>query len=216
MIPFNIFFESVQTRKEFEKNLIGAFRILFDLDSGDINSYQNSTDIHTPYSQKLGNRGYGINYDHREPINANVALTVYFPFRYKLKIYHVDLRLVGWSEMPSLEDFNKLARGKNIKPFGVRNGFCEPIDTDNSVFTATGSVVEVMDGDEIQIGSIEPSPDGKFPDNNYHQFLIRDGNMMNLAKRVKEIIDGRDRRKPTKPVHSPTPTTKTSPDLVGV
>jgi hypothetical protein len=49
---------------------------------------------------------------------------------------------------------------------------------------------------------------------NYQQFLIRDGNMMTLATRVKEIIDGKDKRKKDKPTSIPSPSNTRNPKLV--
>jgi hypothetical protein len=188
--------------EEFKKNLLGAFRIVFDLDSEDINN----DSLHTPLSKTLGLRNYKIDYDYRCPQDANNAISVYFPLTYKFKTYIVDAKLIEWNKMPSFEDFNKNAKGIDLK-----NSFLEkrPIDTD-SIFTATGRV-KIADEDERSLGSLELPYDGE----NYHQFLIRDGNMMNLANRVKEIIDGRDKRKKEKPETKPT-TPKKSPTLVAV
>ena len=199
---FAVFFESVQSLEEFKKNLLGAFRIVFDLDSEDINN----DSIHNPLSKRLGLRSYDINYDYRCPADANNAISIYFPLTYKLKTYIVDAKIIEWNKMPNFEDFNKNAKGIDLK-----NSFLEkkPIET-NSVFTATGSV-KIVEEDESVIGSLELPYDGE----NYHQFLIRDGNMINLAKRVKEIIDGKDKRKREKPTPNPIPS-NTNPKLVKV
>jgi hypothetical protein len=205
---FSLFFESVQSLEEFKKNLLGAFRIVFDLDSEDINDAA----LHTPLSSKMGLRNYKISYDYRCPSDANNAISVYFPLSYKAKPYIVDIRIVEWNQMPSLEDFNKFARGEDLK-----NSFLlkKPIDTD-SIFTAIGSVKGIgldESDDEYTLGHLEPQRNGG---DNYNQFLIRDSNMMNLAKRVKEIIDGKDRDKKAKPSPIPSSPNKKSPILVGV
>lgn len=204
---FAVFFESVQSLEEFKKNLLGAFRIVFDLDSEDINN----DSIHIPLSKRLGLRSYDINYDYRCPSDANNAISVYFPLTYKGKIYIVDAKIIEWNKMPDFEDFNRNAKGINLK-----NSFLEKktINTD-SLFTATGSVKSV-DEDDISmyttLGTLELPYDGE----NYHQFLIRDGNMINLAKRVKEIIDGKDKRKRDKPTPIPSPSNTNNPKLVTV
>jgi hypothetical protein len=199
---FAVFFESIQLLEEFKKNILGAFRIVFDLDPEDINN----DSIHIPMSKKMGMRGYKIDYDYRCPQDANNAISVYFPLTYKLKTYIVDAKIIEWDRMPNFEDFNKNAKGIDLK-----NSYLEkkPINTD-SVFTATGSVKSVEEDERI-LGSLELPYDGE----NYQQFLIRDGNMMNLATRVKEIIDGKDRRrkrKKRKPI--PSPSNTRNPKLV--
>ena len=198
---FAVFFESVQSLEEFKKNILGAFRIVFDLDSEDINN----DSLHTPLSKKMGLRSYEIGYDYRCPQDANNAISVYFPLTYKLKTYIVDAKLIEWDRMPTFEDFNKNAKGIDLK-----NSFLEkkPINTD-SVFTATGGVKSVEE-DERSLGSLELPYDGE----NYQQFLIRDGNMMTLATRVKEIIDGKDKRKKEKPTPIPSPSNTMNPKLV--
>ena len=202
---FSLFFESVQSLEEFKKNLLGAFRIVFDLDSEDIDN----DSLHTPFSKKMGLRSFKIEYDYRCPSNANNAVSVYFPLQYKAKVYIVDARIFEWNEMPNIEDFNKCARGIDLK-----NSFLlkKPINTE-SIFTAIGSVINVV-GDEYaySVGTLEIPYNG----DNYNQFLIRDSNMMNLAKRVKEIIDGKDRDKKAKPSPIPSSPNKKSPSLVGV
>ena len=206
---FAVFFESVQSLEEFKKNILGAFRIVFDLDSEDINN----DSLHTPYSKKLGLRSYEIGYDYRCPQDANNAISVYFPLTYKLKTYIVDAKIIEWDQMPTFEDFNKNAKGIDLK-----NSYLEkkPINTD-SVFTATGSVKMVeadfedpSDPWEQTLGNLEMRFDGE----NYQQFLIRDGNMMNLATRVKEIIDGKDKGKKEKPTPIPSPSNTKNPKLV--
>jgi hypothetical protein len=211
---FSLFFESIQSLEEFKKNLLGAFRIVFDLDSEDIDNHS----LHTPYSKKIGLRSFKIEYDYRCPSNANNAVSVYFPLQYKAKVYIVDAMIYEWNEMPTVEDFNKCARGIDLK-----NSFLlkKPINTD-SIFTANGDVktLDVDDPeDEIILGSLEvqyPAEKPFTPSEKYDQFLIRDSNMMNLAKRVKEIIDGKDRDKKAKPSPIPSSPNKKSPVLVGV
>jgi hypothetical protein len=208
---FAVFFESVQSLEEFKKNILGAFRIVFDLDSEDINN----DSLYTPYSKKMGLRSYKIDYDYRCPQDANNAISVYFPLTYKAKTYIVDARIIEWNKMPNFEDFNKYAKGIDLK-----NSYREkkPINTD-SIFTAIGSV-KVVEEDyedpdypwENILGDLEVRFDGE----NFHQFLIRDSNMMNLAKRVKEIIDGKDKRKRDKPTPIPSPSNTNNPKLVTV
>jgi hypothetical protein len=206
---FAVFFESVQSLEEFKKNILGAFRIVFDLDSEDINK----DSMHTPLSKKMGMRSYKIDYDYRCPQDANNAISVYFPLKYKANTYIVDAKIIEWDRMPNFEDFNKNAKGIDLK-----NSFREkkPINTD-SIFTVSGSVTGIeMDFNfpndplEYTLGHIQVPYDGE----NHHQFLIRDGNMMNLAKRVKEIIDGKDKRKKEKPKPIPSPSNTKNPKLV--
>lgn len=204
---FALFFESIQSLEEFKKNLLGAFRIVFDLDAQDIDN----DSLHTPLSRKMGLRNYSVSYDYRCPSNANNAVSVYFPLTYKAKVYIVDARIFEWNEMPTIEDFNKCARGIDLK-----NSFLlkKPINTD-SIFTATGDVkiVDLIDPeDEMVIGSLEVPYSGE----NFNQFLIRDSNMINFAKRVKQIIDGRDRDKKEKPSPMPSAPSKKPTTLVGV
>jgi hypothetical protein len=198
---FAVFLESIQSLEAFKKNILGAFRIVFDLDSEDINK----DSLHTPLSKTMGLRGYNIDYDYRCPQDANNAISVYFPLTYKAKTYIVDAKIIEWDQMPTFEDFNKNAKGIDLK-----NSYLEkkPIDTD-SVFTATGGVKSVEE-DERSLGSLELPYDGE----NYQQFLIRDGNMMTLATRVKEIIDGKDKRKKDKPTSIPSPSNTRNPKLV--
>ncbi len=174
---------------------------MFDLDSEDINK----DSLHNPLSKTMGLRSYNIDYDYRCPQDANNAISVYFPLTYKAKTYIVDAKIIEWDRMPNFEDFNKNAKGIDLK-----NSYLEkkPIDTD-SVFTATGSVKSVEE-DERSLGSLELPYDGE----NYQQFLIRDGNMMTLATRVKEIIDGKDKRKKDKPTSIPSPSNTRNPKLV--
>lgn len=198
--------ESSQTLETFKNNLLGAFRIVFDLDKEEINSKE----IHKPYSQILGIRSYKIDYDWRCPSKANNVISAYFPIVYKNKPYIVDVSIIEWSFMPQLEDFNKYANGIDLER--KKN----PINTD-SVFTCTGDVAEVLDtrrSIERRIGNIEPNYDG-----NFNQFFIRDGNMANLAVRVKKIIDGGDddrNKEEVTPPSTPKKNTPTSPQLVGV
>jgi hypothetical protein len=198
---FSVFLESIQSLEEFKKNILGAFRIVFDLDPEDINK----DSLHTPLSKKMGLRGYNIGYDFRCPSDANNAISVYFPLTYKLKTYIVDAKIIEWDRMPNFEDFNKNAKGIDLKNSVLEK---KPINTD-SVFTATGSVKSVEEDERI-LGSLELPYDGE----NYQQFLIRDGNMKNLAKRVKEIIDGTDKGKKEKPTAIPSPSNTKNPKLV--
>jgi hypothetical protein len=206
-LKFNkILLENTQNLEAFKNNLLGAFRIVFDLDKEDINSKE----IHKPYSEILGLRGYKIDYDWRCPSKANNTISAYFPIMYKNKPYIVYVHIIEWSFMPQLEDFNKYAKGIDLEH--KKN----PINMD-SVFTCNGHVKGVIDSRrsiENTIGNIEPNYDG-----NFHQFFIRDGNMANLAVRVKKVIDGDDgdrNKKEINPPSSPKKNTPTSPQLVGV
>jgi len=202
-----ILIESTQTLESFKSNLLGAFRIIFDLDKEEINSKK----IHKPSTIWGQMTGYKIDYEPHCPPKANNMILGYFPILYKTKTYLIELHITEWSFMPQLEDFHKSSYGtfSDIK----RN----PINTD-SVFTCSGRVKEVIhDRRSIEkkvIGNIEPRYDG-----NFHQFLIRDGNMANLAVRVKKIIDGDDgdkNKKEVTPPSTPKKNTPTSPQLVGV
>ena len=215
--------EAVLNIDAFGKQLLGAFRVVFDLDRDQVDANSNNT-LHTPYSQTIGMRSFEIGYDYRVPEKkcANVIST-YFPINYKNKTYIIDMLLYYWNEKPTVEDFTDIAYGKNIKHGYKEQKDLNQIDT-SKILTVNGDVKEVVkdwnerEPDEVEIGSIEPEPHNprkSFTEpqtGSFYHYSVLNSDLSNLALRVKSIIDGYDKRKHEKErIDSPSGTSKPIP-----
>lgn len=202
-MPRELFFENVSDIDRIQSNLLGAFRVVFDLDRDEINDAA----LYEPYSKSLGIRSYGIAFDYRIPEKGDYVVSAYFPMLWKNNVYLVDLRIVYWNMIPSQEDLNNYAKGLGLRRY----------ETEDKVkmVTAIGEVSMIERDwqtgamDEVELGSVEPMPDGNF----YH-FYMDNGDYMKLAKRVKQIIEGRRNR--GKDELAPVPVPSVERDLVEV
>lgn len=194
------------TDEKFRANIIGSFRIVFDINKDDI--IDEESDLHRTFSSEIGMRSLGIgNLDHRCPIKANISLNVYFYMFYKARKFLIDLRLTNWNETPALRDYVALNQGHELKNYPI-----EKIPWDfHKPMTVTGHVsiddkvynvhTEKMEEDQHILGDVNDYPS---------QFEI--DNLQQLAEKVKSIIDGYDKkrtnRQPKKPTsNNPAPNT---------
>lgn len=199
-----LIYESLITIDKFTNQLLGAFRVVFDLDSDEINSKK----FDKPDSYYLGIRDYAIKYDWRVHQNARNALTVYFPFLYNNKTYDVSLRIHEWDDFPPKEDLEDIYYGYGLKDLPIEEN---PIET-TSIFTVTGSVREYIKEPDLESGGYYIHPQELEPE--LSNFLIEDSDLSKLASKIKEIIDNRGNDYDEDPDSTPTPT-KTN-TLVGV
>jgi hypothetical protein len=201
------------TDEKFRHNVIGVFRIVFDINKDDI--IDEESDLHRTYSSQIGMRSLGIgNLDHRCPIKGNVSLNAYFYMIYKGRKFLIDLRLTNWNTKPTLQDYEAMNKGQELKNYPIQKN---PWDF-NKPMTATGHVsiddkyydvnTDKMQKDQHVLGDVNDYPS---------QFEFND--LQQLAQKVKSIIDGHDRRRtnkqPKKPITSnPAPKEPFNPKIL--
>lgn len=204
----NLITESNAARDEhFRKQFIGAFSIVFDIDTDEI---IDSDKIHQSYGNSIGLNNLGIGEYWFPPNHSNCCVTAKFFILYKTKRYEVSLEVINWLDVPTTEDFINNNQGKN-KGSIKRNpvNFSLPM-------TATGGVTLEHTYYDVELGREVEDYDVLSPSVHAYpeHFVFED--LSQLAKKVKSIIDGRDKKRTNRLPEKPTPINKMpkKPELV--
>lgn len=193
--------------EKFKNQLIGAFRLIFDLHPSELIDEEN--DEHRTFSSEIGMRSLGIgSNDHRCPVMANVSLNAYFHLLYKAGRYLIDLNVINWNAEPNIEDFEAHNRGMFLHKATQKN----PFDFSKPK-TATGKVILDDTFFNVATGKNEKESHVLGYVNDYPSHF-KFGTLQQLAIKVKSIIDDNNSKRtnklPKQPKKQPTPIPKNS------
>ena len=178
--------EKLLTIDSLRQQIIGAFRTYFDIDEIDIDDARTEKRIHVPLSKEMGIRDFEINYDFRLPEKCDYHVSVYFALVYKRLLYIVDLSLYYWNQEPTTDDFQDIARGRNLELGSAQKKQEQKnqINTE-SPLTVYGYVYEVdpKTKDKILLDTINRDR------SSFDHFRPEGGDIGEIAIQVKKIID---------------------------
>jgi hypothetical protein len=184
--------------ENYKKQVVGAFRLVFDLDEDQIITKE--TKENRSLSNELGISRLSVGDWWFAPENAHCAMKDMFFIIYKNIRYIIHMDVICWDKEPTPEDFENSNKGKGkttVKrvPFNFNNPMTATgdVQSDNWMVDWTSE----KDKMERDIEHLSPSIHD-YP--NHFRF----NNMVELATKVKRIIDGdRGKRTNTKPFQSP-------------
>lgn len=174
--------------ESFKAQFEGAFRLVFDIDAEDIISKDSTK--HSSYGYRMGIGGLSIGNPWFTPENAESTMHNKFFIIYKTKRYQVFVETHAWKQEPTEEDFKNANAGKNksnsvsLKPFD----FSKPM-------SATGYVRYDDMEYNWETDKMEEVDEHLQPDIHNYPNHFRFNNLVQLAQKVKSIIDGHDKKK---------------------